>query len=96
MINTSLRLQNKISPKDLLLLTTVNSVAKELDIPYVVVDATARDLVLYHAFGAPIRRATTDIDFANQLIEEMCHETENEYVNRFNLLQAFANGFRNF
>jgi len=32
--------------------------------PYVVVGATARDLVLHYGHGAAIRRATQDVDFA--------------------------------
>lgn len=32
-------------------------------IPYLVVGATARDLILYHGFGAAIQRGTQDIDF---------------------------------
>jgi predicted nucleotidyltransferase len=67
MINTSLKLQNEINPKDLSLLTTINKIANELNISYIVVGATARDLVFHHAYGAPIRRATADIDFAIQV-----------------------------
>lgn len=40
----------------------VNAVASELHIPYLVVGATARDLILYHGFGAAIERGTRDID----------------------------------
>lgn len=32
--------------------------------PYIVVGATARDLLLYHVFGIPAMRATQDVDFA--------------------------------
>lgn len=41
----------------------VNAIASELRIPYLVVGATARDLILYHGFGALIERGTRDIDF---------------------------------
>lgn len=41
----------------------VNVLARELNIPYLVVGATARDLILYHGFGAAIVRGTRDIDF---------------------------------
>lgn len=41
----------------------VNAIASELHIPYLVVGATARDLILYHGFGAAIERGTRDIDF---------------------------------
>lgn len=36
-------------------------------VPYIVVGATARDMVLHHGYGAPIQRATKDIDFAVQV-----------------------------
>ena len=36
----------------------------ELGIDYLVVGAAARDLVLHHVYGAPITRATSDVDFA--------------------------------
>ena len=36
----------------------------ELGIDYVVVGASARDLVLHYAYGIDITRATTDLDFA--------------------------------
>jgi len=45
----------------------INKITKALGISYVVIGATARDLVLHHGFGAPIRRATTDIDFGMQV-----------------------------
>lgn len=32
--------------------------------PYVVVGATARDLLLHHVFGVPVSRATCDVDLA--------------------------------
>ena len=45
-------------------LSIVNSVANELRCPYILVGATARDLLLFHVFGIPVTRATLDIDFA--------------------------------
>ena len=41
----------------------INAIASGLRIPYLVVGATARDLILYHGFGAAIERGTRDIDF---------------------------------
>lgn len=35
----------------------------ELGIDYVVVGASARDLVLHHVYGAPVSRVTMDVDF---------------------------------
>jgi predicted nucleotidyltransferase len=38
-----------------------------LSLPYVVIGATARDLVLHHHYGAKIERATQDVDFGIQV-----------------------------
>lgn len=44
------------------LLSKVADVANELGIPFFVVGATARDLILLHGFGVQTGRATKDID----------------------------------
>jgi predicted nucleotidyltransferase len=41
----------------------VYAIARGLHIPFLVVGATARDLILYYGFGAAIERGTRDIDF---------------------------------
>jgi predicted nucleotidyltransferase len=41
--------------------------AKALDIEFLIIGAMARDLVLYHGFGADIERGTRDVDFAIQV-----------------------------
>lgn len=41
----------------------VHDIAAQLKISYLVVGASARDLVMYHGFGAKIERATADADF---------------------------------
>lgn len=41
--------------------------ARDLAIPFLVVGAMARDLVLHHGFGANIERGTRDVDFAIQV-----------------------------
>jgi predicted nucleotidyltransferase len=46
------------------ILAVVDRVATEQECPYVVVGATARDLLLFHVFGIPTIRATGDVDFA--------------------------------
>jgi len=45
----------------------VAEVALNVGVPYVVIGATARDLVLHHYYGARIQRATEDLDFAVQV-----------------------------
>ena len=37
---------------------------RDAKIRYMLVGATARDLLLYHVFGHPVTRATYDLDFA--------------------------------
>jgi predicted nucleotidyltransferase len=46
------------------ILAAVNRVATKQECPSVVVGATARNLLLFHVFGIPARRATLDVDFA--------------------------------
>jgi len=83
MKNISLSLIGKIDPKTVEVLRTVNAVLAELEIAYVIVGATARDLVLHFGHGAKIQRATADVDFAiqvsdweafNQLKDRLCEE----------------------
>lgn len=45
----------------------VSTIAEELGIPFVVVGAMARDLILHHVYGARVKRATEDIDFGMQV-----------------------------
>jgi predicted nucleotidyltransferase len=46
------------------ILEVVHRVVTEQECPYVLVGATARDLLLFHVFGIPVSRATRDVDFA--------------------------------
>ncbi len=46
------------------ILEVVHGVTTQHDCLYVVVGATARDLLLFHVFGIPASRATMDVDFA--------------------------------
>ncbi len=46
------------------ILAAVDQAAKEQECPYIVVGATARDLLLFHVFGIHASRATRDVDFA--------------------------------
>lgn len=45
----------------------VAKVASEKQVPFIIIGASARDLVMHHGYGAPIQRATRDIDLAVQL-----------------------------
>lgn len=53
-----------LDPLTIHILSAVNRAATELEIPYLVVGATARDLLLFHVFKIPVTRATADVDFA--------------------------------
>src|SRR5271156_5573247 len=52
-----------VDPVTLHIFSVVNRVAAEPELPYIVVGATARDLLLFHVFGIPVTRATADVDF---------------------------------
>ncbi len=63
-MSTSLDITGKIDAAAVELFRTVSRIIEALGIPYVVVGATARDLVLHHGYGAALERATQDVDFA--------------------------------
>ena len=53
-----------VSPDLLMLVRALDRVTKQLQIPYFVIGATARDLLIEHVYGLETTRATRDIDFA--------------------------------
>lgn len=59
-----LNLTGKIDTETVSTLRAIAEVTFEQNLPYIVVGATARDLVLHYGYGMPIQRATRDIDFA--------------------------------
>ncbi|MES9903528.1 MAG: nucleotidyl transferase AbiEii/AbiGii toxin family protein [Sedimenticola sp.] len=63
-MSTLLNIAGKIDPDTIAVFETVSQAMAELKMPYVVVGATARDLVLHYGHGAKIERATHDVDFA--------------------------------
>ena len=63
-MSTLLNLSGKIDPQTVAVFEVVGRVMTVLGMPYVVVGATARDLVLHYGHGAPLQRATQDVDFA--------------------------------
>lgn len=67
MMNTLLNIAGKIDASAVGVYEQVSQVAEGLNIPYVVVGASARDIVLHYAHGANIERATMDIDFGVQV-----------------------------
>lgn len=53
-----------LSPDLLMLIRALDQAAKQLHIPYFVIGATARDILIEHVHGLETTRATRDIDFA--------------------------------
>jgi predicted nucleotidyltransferase len=62
-----LNLSGKIDQDTVDLLALINRITLEMGIEYLVVGATARDLVMHYGYGARIQRATKDLDFAIQI-----------------------------
>lgn len=78
MKTTSLNVVGKLPQGLVELYQTISTHADALNIPYLVIGATARDIILHHGFGANIERGTRDIDFAIQV----------EDWEQFNLLKS--------
>lgn len=62
-----LNISAKIDPALANLCAIVAGCATQLQIPYLIVGASARDMVLHYGYGATVQRATVDIDFALQV-----------------------------
>lgn len=69
MTSTLLNISGKIDPRIVEVFESVHHVLDGLALPYVVVGASARDLVLHHGHGAAIQRATEDVDFAIEVAD---------------------------
>jgi len=63
----SISLSGKIDQPTIDLFILIDRITTALDMPYLVVGATARDIVYHHRFGTPVKRATTDTDFGIQV-----------------------------
>jgi predicted nucleotidyltransferase len=62
MKNILIDISGKIDPEKVSVLRSIKEVARELDIPFFVVGAFARDVVFEHIHRIPAPRATKDID----------------------------------
>ena len=67
-------ISGKPSPQLVEVYQHVSVAAEALDVPYVVVGAAARDLVLHYGYDAPVERATTDVDFGIHVATAEKHE----------------------
>ena len=63
MKNTCVDISGKLNTGLVELYKDINDTAKLLNIPYLVIGAMARDLVLVHGFNSKIERGTRDVDF---------------------------------
>lgn len=66
-VNTLINITGKLPDGLVELYQIINVHANALAIPYLVVGATARDIVLVHGYGANIERGTRDVDFGIQV-----------------------------
>lgn len=64
-----LDISGKIDPQTAAVFGAVGKAAQQLGMPYVVVGASARDLVMHYGYGADIERATQDVDFGMQVAD---------------------------
>lgn len=64
MKSTSISIADKIDPTARYIYDNVNTVANALGVGWLVVGATARDMIYHAAFDVQIKRGTEDIDFA--------------------------------
>jgi len=62
-----LNISRKIDPALVELCSSIAKCTSKLQIPYLIIGASARDLVMHYGYGAAVQRATTDIDFALQV-----------------------------
>jgi len=60
----SISSERPVDPVTLSTLDLIDKLLRNAKIPYMLVGATARDLLLYHVFGHAVTRATYDLDFA--------------------------------
>lgn len=70
----TLNLSGKLDTQSVAIYQAIDQTAKNLNIPYVVVGAAARDLVLHYGYGAKLQRATLDIDVAVQVSDWQAFE----------------------
>ncbi|HEX7037302.1 MAG TPA: hypothetical protein VF210_16140 [Pseudomonadales bacterium] len=74
MTNELLDISDKLDPGTIAIYRDVADVAREFDIEYLVVGASGRDLILRHAYGMEVQRATNDYDFAFEVADLATYE----------------------
>ena len=66
-MNISLNLSEKLDKNFIEVILEVHNVASAIDVPFFLIGATARDIILLHMHNIEPMRATLDIDFAVQV-----------------------------
>ena len=79
MKSTLLSIADKVDPTTQFIYDDIATVANAAGADWLVIGATARDMIYHAAFGLPIKRATADIDFAIN-IEHLGHIHSNYQV----------------
>lgn len=74
MTNELLDISDKLDPGTIAVYRDVADVAGDLNIDYLVVGASGRDLILQHAYGVYAQRATNDYDFAFEVADLASYE----------------------
>lgn len=69
MTSTSFNIASKIDPVTQTVLVEVAKAAIEVNVAFLVVGASARDLLMHLYYEAKIQRATEDIDFGVQVVD---------------------------
>lgn len=67
MTNISIDISNKLDQLTIELYRAVDHAARAVECEYLVVGASARDLLLHHGYGMNIERATNDVDLGVQV-----------------------------
>jgi len=73
MSNILLNISGKTDSDTVELYACVSEAADRLNIPFVVVGASARDIVLHYGYGARVQRAIADVDFGMQIGDHLKH-----------------------
>jgi predicted nucleotidyltransferase len=69
-----LDISDKLDPGTIAIYRDVADVAGDLNIDYLVVGASGRDLIFQHAYGVEVQRATNDYDFAFEVADIAAYE----------------------
>ena len=67
MSNSLINISEKLDRPTITLYRAVSEAASEIGVEFIVVGASARDLLLQHGYGLRIIRATADTDFGVQV-----------------------------